>query len=153
MLKNRRLLLVLADGEHVRFVRPGENNALRSDTTMDLLSAHKRSVDLGADHPGASLHSGSTSHHALAPRHDPHLLEKQKFAQVVAERLNEENDTFDQLVLATLPHTLAAIRHHLSSTVEAKIVGTLPKDLIKTPDEDLWPHVKTWVAPVQRPDL
>jgi hypothetical protein len=33
----------------------------------------------------------------------------------------------------------------------SKIVGTLARDLIKTPDDELWPHVREWVRPTRRP--
>lgn len=60
MPRSRNLLIVIADGEHVRFVRPAEDNALHSEAPAQ----HQRSADLGGDHPGAS--TGSSAHHALA---------------------------------------------------------------------------------------
>src|SRR5271155_1108245 len=78
MPKDRNLLIVVADGEHVRFVRPAADNALHSEAELDSPAAHKQSADLGSDHPGASMHTGSSAHHALAPRHDPHALAKVK---------------------------------------------------------------------------
>ena len=152
MPRQRKILLVVADGEHCRFVRPGPDNALRSTTALDSLAAHKRAAELGSDHPGAAYHTGAAAHHALAPRHDPHDLEKQKFARVVAEQLNAAaaSGDYDELVIAAPPHTLAAIREHLDTTTGAKIVGTLQKDLTKTPDDELWPHVRAWLRPVHR---
>jgi protein required for attachment to host cells len=152
MSLQQKLLFVVADGEHVRFVRPAEDNALHADLTMDSFSAHKRSSDLGSDHPGASYHTGSSAHHSLAPRHDMHRLEKEKFAQVIAAQLNAASagDAFDELVIVAPSHTLNAIRQELNTVTDAKIIGTLSKDLVKTPDEDLWPHVRHWVRPVHR---
>ena len=149
----QKLLLVIADGEHVRFVRPAANHALHSDSAMDSASAHMRSVDLGSDHPGASMHTGSSAHHMLAPRHDLHQQEKVKFAQAVAAQLNAATATFDELVVVAPAHTLAAIRKDLDTASDAKIVGTLQKDLVKTPDAELWPHVRHWVRPVHRPPM
>ncbi len=153
MTTHRRLLLVVADGEHARFVRPGTDNALHSDSAFDSAAAHKRSSDLGSDHPGAAYHTGSSARHAEAPRHDPHELAKEKFAQVVAGQLNAAavGDTFDDLVIAAPAHVLNAIREHLDTGTDAKIIGTLHKDLVKTPDHELWPHVREWVPPVHRP--
>jgi protein required for attachment to host cells len=145
-----RLLVVIADGEHVRFVRQGENNALYSDVVMNAVSAHKKAADLGSDRPGASVHTGSTAHHALAPRHDPHQQEKAKFAHTIAEQINLAADTFGELVIVAPSATLTAIREHLDHVTEAKIVGTLKKDLVKTPDDALWPHLRPWVRPVLR---
>ncbi len=152
MPKHLKLLFVIADGEHVRFIRPAADNALRTDAAMDSYSAHKRSAELGSDHPGASYHTGSTAHHALSPRHDLHLLEKEKFAQAIAEQLNAASvaGMFDKIAIVAPPHTLSAIRASLDTTTAAKIVGTLAKDLVKTPDDELWPHVRAWIRPVHR---
>ncbi len=152
MSKSHNLLLVVADAEHVRFVRPAADNALRADAGMDSVSAHKRSSDLGSDHPGASIHTGSSAHHALAPRHDLHQQEKERFAHAIAVRLNAAGAAggFEELVIVAPSHTLAAIRQELDSSTDSKIIGTLPKDLVKTPDAELWPHVRHWVRPVRR---
>jgi protein required for attachment to host cells len=152
MPKNRKLLFVIADGEHVHFVRPAEDSALHADTAMDSFTAHKRSADLGSDHPGASHHTGSSAHHALAPRHNLHVLEKERFAEAVADQLNAAGaaGVLEELVIVAPPHTLTAIRRELDTATDAKIIGTLPKDLVKTPDEDLWPHLRSWIRPVHR---
>jgi protein required for attachment to host cells len=152
MSTHQQLLFVIADGEHVRFVRPAQDNALHADVAMDSLTAHKRSADLGSDHPGASYHSGSSAHHSLTPRHDMHALAKEKFAQTIAEQLNAAaaSAAFDELVIVAPPHTLNSIREALDTATDAKIIGTLGKDLVKTPDDELWPHVRHWVRPTHR---
>ena len=151
MSKHRKLLLVIADGEHVRFVRPAADATLHSNAVLDSVSAHKRSADLGSDHPGTSMHTGSSAHHALAPRHDLHALEKEKFAHTVAAQLNAESvGVFDDMVLVAPARTLAAIRQKLDAATDGKVVGTLAKDLVHTPDKDLWVHVQDWMRPVHR---
>jgi len=67
--------------EHARFLRPAASNALHCVSTFDSAFVRKQSSDIGADHPGAAIHTGSTAHHALGPRHDPKDLEKTRFAQ------------------------------------------------------------------------
>jgi protein required for attachment to host cells len=145
----RDLLIVVADGEHARFVRPAGDNAVHSDAAFDSVWAHKRSVELGSDHPGASIHTGSPAHHAIAPRHDPHALTKQRFAKLVGDQLNAaaDRDEFEHLVIVAPAHTLSAIRKELGSTATARIVGTRSKDLVNVPDDELWPHVARWVHP------
>lgn len=146
MSQHQRQLVVIADGEHVRFVRPGEAGALHSDSAFDSPDAHKQSADLGSDRPG------STAHHGLAPRHDLHDLAKESFAHTVAIQLNEAaaRGAFEELVVVAPPHTLNAIRDKLNTTTAARIVGTLAKDLVNVPDGELWPHLKEWVRPVHR---
>jgi protein required for attachment to host cells len=152
MPSRQKLLFAIADGEHVRFARPAEDNALHSDTAVDSFAAHRRTSDLGSDHPGASYHTGSSAHHSLAPRHDAHTLQKEKFAQFVAERLNAAGaaKTFDELVIVAPPHIVSFIRQGLDAATDGKVVGVLAKDLVKTPDSELWPHVRHWVRPVHR---
>ena len=149
---SKRLLIAVADGEHVRFVRPAADNALHGVASLDSVAAHKQSSDLGSDHPGASFHSDSTAHHAMAPRHDLHQLEKAKFARIVADQLNQAStqDTFDELLIVAPAHILAELREHLDASTNAKVIGTLAKDLIKTPDDELGPHLQEWVPPVHR---
>ena len=152
MPKDRNLLIIIADGAHARFVRPAENNALHTREEDLSAFAQKRSSDIGSDRPGRSFHTDSTAHHALGPRHDPQRLEKEHFARAVAERLNEELSAggFDELVIVAPPHTLNAIKEELCTDVQARVIGTLEKDLVKTPDHELWPHLRHWVRPVHR---
>jgi protein required for attachment to host cells len=144
------LLFVIADGEHARFVRPAADNALHSETAFDSVTAHLRASDLGSDHPGASFHSGSTGHHSIAPRHDLHAMEKENFAHEVARQLNAASDTFDEMVVVAPSHVLSAIKDALNTTTAAKVIGTLSKDLAKTPDSELWTHLRAWVRPAHR---
>ena len=152
MLRQRNLLIVLADGEHVRFVREAENNALHSKMTLASDTAHMRSAGLGSDHPGASFHTGCSVRHVLIARHDPHALEKAKFAHQTAMQLNarEASGAFDELIHVAPLAVLNAIRGALSSATAARLIETLPKDLFKVPDHDLWLHLRMWVRPVQR---
>ncbi len=144
MPKHRNLLIVLADGEHARFVRQGAHNAIHPDKTLGLADADKQSADPSSDRPAGGFDTGSSPHHALMPERDPHGLEKVKFAHYVARQLNEAAAAgrFDELVVVAPSHTLNGIREHLDTTTAAMVVGTLAKDLVKTPDHELWPHLK-----------
>ncbi len=152
MVKHRKLLIVIADGAHLRLVRPAGDNALHTDTALDSITAHRRASQLGTDHPGAAFHSLSAAHHAMTPRHDPLVLAKQDFAREVADVLNaaEARNGFDELVIAAPARTLLTIRKGLNGAVGARIIGVLRKDLAKTPDDELWPHFAKWVRPTHR---
>ncbi len=151
MSKNPRILIVIADGEHARLVRPRPDNVLRTERHFDSATAHKQSSDLGSDHPGASFHSDASAHHGLAPRHDLHGLEKEKFSRLVAQQLNEisGDSAFDALVIVAPADSGHLIRDGLDTETRAKIVGTLNKDLMKVPDDELWSHLQEWVPPAQ----
>jgi protein required for attachment to host cells len=152
MPKDRNLIFVLADGEHARFIRPAADNGLHTQADLDSPFAHMRSSALGSDRPGAAFHSNSTQHHAKMPRHDPHDLEKAAFAKDIAMQLNDAaaRGVFEELVLIAPPHTLNGIEAALDGTAKQRLIGTLAKDLIKTPDHELWPHVHEWIRPVHR---
>ena len=147
------LWIAIADGEHARFVKPDGDNALRTLNALDSASAHLRSRDLGSDRPGRSFESSGSAHHAVGERHDPHRLEKDKFAHLVAEQLNAAaaNGDFDQLLLVAPPRALHELREALDDTTVKLLIGTLEKDLVKTPDHELWPHLRQWVSPTHRP--
>jgi protein required for attachment to host cells len=150
MPQARKLLIAIADGAHVRFVRPAANQALHANGGIDSVSAHKRSAELGTDRPGESFHGYSTAHHAMTPCHDPHLLEKTMFAKVVAGQLNAAAHRldFDDLILVAPPRTLKTIHDALDAATRARVVFTLEKDLVKTPDWDLPPYVQEWAGRV-----
>ena len=144
MPKHRNLLIVIADGEHARFVRLSPDNVPRTKSTFDSISAHQRSRELGSDRPGASFHTGSVAHHSLVRRQDPHLLAKEAFADLIAGQLNAAaQGAFNQLILAAPSHILIAVCRELDGATKAKIVGTLQNDLVKVPDKELWPHIAT----------
>jgi len=152
MSKPRNLLIVIADGEHARFVRPAKDGALHTQQDMDSPAAHKRTADLGSDRPGAAFHSGSTAHHAIQPRHDLHVQVKTAFAQGIADQLNAAaaRGSFEELVLVAPAHTMSALEAVLVAMAKDRVIGRLEKDLVKTPDHELQPHLHEWVPPVHR---
>jgi protein required for attachment to host cells len=153
MTRSSILWIAVVDGEHARFVQPDANNALRSVQAMDSAAAHLSSHELGADRPGRSFESAGSAHHAVGEKHDLHAMEKQKFVRMIAEQLNAaaERGAFDELLLVAPPHALHDLLGGLGDAAQAKLVGTLDKDLVKTPDHELWPHVREWVTPERRP--
>jgi protein required for attachment to host cells len=153
MSTQKRFLVAIADGEHARIVRADAHNVLHTERWIDSTTAHQRSSDLRSDHPGASFHSDSTAHHAMTPRHDPQELEAEKFAQHVAQELNviQGDSEFDVLIIAAPAHTLNVIRRELNAETRAKLGGTLTKDLTKTPDSALWPHLQDFLPPPNPP--
>ncbi len=120
-------LIVLADGEHARFVRPEEeDNTLHSFSRVDPVKGQ----------------TGEAS--------EPHTASRELFADWIAKQLNWGVKSYDELYLAAPARTLNEIRLHLAKPAQAKLKEVLNKDLIKVPDHELWPHIKHWVPPVHR---
>jgi protein required for attachment to host cells len=152
MPQQHRLCFVIADGGHARFVQSAENNALHTIEVMDSIDAHKHDRDLVSDRPGRTFESASATRHAYAPRHDPHDMAKDRFTSLVAAKVNEDfaAELFNEIVLVAPAHVLAELTDGLDASVKAKIRGSLANDLVKTPDDELWPHLKEWARPVHR---
>jgi protein required for attachment to host cells len=146
------LRIVVADGEHARFVQPTAGNTLRTIGAVDSAWAHLRSHDIGSDRPGRSFESAASARHAVGPRHGLQALEKEKFVRLVGEQINAASACreFDRLLLVAPPRALHELRKTLDGATQAKVVGTLQRDLVKTPDHKLWPHVREWVSPSRR---
>jgi protein required for attachment to host cells len=152
MPQHHKLCFVIADGGHARFVRPAPDNALHTVEAVDSATLHKHDHDLVSDRPGRSFESGAPARHAYTPRTDPHERAKDQFTHAVARMVNANSaaDQFNELVVVAPAHVLSELTDALDPAAKAKLLGTLAKDLVKTPDHELWPHLKEWVRPVQR---
>jgi protein required for attachment to host cells len=148
MARPLTLCIAIADGEHARFVQLDANKVLRIVQAIDSASAHLRSRDIGSDRPGRALDNAASAHHAAGERQDLHRMAKEEFTPLVAEQLNAAAvpGEFDELLLVAPPHALHELRGSLSAATTTKLVGTLDKDLVKTPDHELRPHVQEWVS-------
>ena len=138
--------IVIADGEHARFVVPAPKRAFHTRKSVDSETAHRKSSDLGSDRPPRTMESATGIGHAIEPKHDLHDLAKEKFARRVAR---EVNDTFAQggfegLVLVAPPETANEIQDSLDAAAAVRLVGVLRKDLVKVPDHELAPHLEEW---------
>jgi protein required for attachment to host cells len=141
MPTRKKYLLLVADAEHARIVRPDEYHVLRTERRIESAVAHKQSSDLRSDRPGAAFHSDATVHHGLQPRHDPQTLEAERFAKMLADEANGLAETCDALIIAAPAHTLAMVKNALTTEAQTKLAGVVAKDLVKTPDEELWGHL------------
>jgi protein required for attachment to host cells len=152
MIETMRLCILIADGEHARLLRPGEDNVLHVATNFDSATAHLMAHELVSDRPGRVFESARPGSHGVTPRHDPHQTEMVKFAQFVAEQLCRAaaDDAFDRLVLVAPAHVLNDIEAALDKPTAARVVGRLAKDLVNVPNHALSPHLQDWVAAPHR---
>lgn len=152
MTQPMRLCILIADGEHARLLRPDDENVLHVATNFDSTTAHRMAHELVSDRPGRVFESARPGSHGIAPRHDPHAMEQQKFARFVARQLclAAANDAFDRLVLVAPAHVLSDIEAALDEPTAAKVAGRLAKDLVKVPNHALSRHLHAWVAAPHR---
>ncbi len=140
-----QLLIVLADGEHARLVRPGAVAGFVTVAEMTSRTAGARTQDLVSDRQGRAFESGNPTRHAIAPHHDPKRTAAEAFARAVADRIATE--PFETLLLGAPAHTLAPLQAALDPAAQARLAGVLRKDLLKTPDDALAPHLHPLLGP------
>jgi protein required for attachment to host cells len=147
ILRHPKIWVVIADGEHARVVTPtAPHGQFATTLSLDSITAHLLSRDLGSERPGRVNERGSTTRHAIEPRQDPHEAAKQKFVVEVAKQNNSDAEAgeFDQLVLVAPGHALHDLREASSATATGEVSGSLVKDLTKTPYHDLKSHLAEW---------
>ena len=99
--------------------------------------------DLRSDKPGRVFESADSSRHGISPPTDYHRLEKERFAEGIADRLEAEalEGAFDRLVMVAAPQTLGVLRAALGRHAKAKLIGTLDKDLTEHAAPDIVRHL------------
>jgi protein required for attachment to host cells len=149
MPKRPRTWIVLADGAHARAVTPGERRHFRTVLAFDSAAAHARPGELGAEPPSHSSEGAARERHAIVERTNPREQAKERFLDLVAERICAEAaaGAFDRLVLVAPSHELPDLRAALNRPAAERVVGTMQKDLTKVPDHELGPHLAEWWTP------
>lgn len=88
--------------------------------------------EMRSDRPGRTFDSaGGGQRHGISPPTDYHRLEKERFAEGIAERIETAAlaNEFDRLVVVASPQTLGVLRGALGQHAKTKLIGTIDKDL------------------------
>lgn len=136
--------IVIADAGRARILeRQKRNGPLREVDGARLEQHVPLSHDIGDDRPGRTMVSGGAVRHAYSTPTDPHREAKRDFIKALAHRLDEDLATgaFDKLILIAPPQALGDLRAALSAPVARRVIGELHKDLTKTPDHEIAPHL------------
>jgi protein required for attachment to host cells len=120
-------VVAVADGTALRFFR---NRG--AEPELDLAEFGHPVINL--TNPG----SGSR-HRSDSSNPDPHRQSEDSFAAASAGQLNRLalDGSLEGLFVIADPRTLGEMRKHFHSTLQARIVGELPKDLIDHPVHDI----------------
>jgi len=136
-----RRWIVVADGGSARVLTiSADRTSLVTQREMVSADIHRKSHDLTSDGPGRSFESGSTTRHAIEPKTDAHELAKERFVGDVAAMLVEQNraGAFDELVLIVTRAQAKTLKSALDTATAARVTHTLTKDLVKTPNAEIW---------------
>ena len=139
MPRHAKLIYVLADGAHARFVeRVAETGAFVSFSHLDG-SERLQTVrdEQRNEEAGRTFESANPGRHGVGREDTAYERAKEEFATHVAHRLNElvAERKPEGVVLVAPPRLLKAMRDGLAAGVT--VTGELGKDLAKTPDHEL----------------
>src|SRR5690348_5358129 len=120
-------VVVVADGTTLKLFR---NRG--AEPELDLAEFGHPAINLG--NPGSGLR-----HHSDSSNPDPHRKAEDSFAAASAGHLNRLalDGSLERLFVIADPRTLGEMRKHFHSTLQGKIVGELPKDLIDHPVQEI----------------
>lgn len=135
MPNKAKLLFVIMDGEHARFVTTNSLNALHTEVTFN--AQHR-----------TELRAATGIKRAIEPRRDDLLqIEKDRFfASMLDEAATLASQTGQRLVVVAPSQYLKSIGLRLNGL----IAGTLAKDLVHVPDHHLGTHLRSWIGPPKR---
>ncbi len=131
---------LVADGQHARVLErevPFGRWSERESESIRNRPSHER----GTERPGRVQESAGSARHAIEPRSDPHREAKRDFAGHLADRLEAEAARYDRLLLVAPPAFLGDLRAALGDAARAKLRGSLDKDLVKAPVEEIARHL------------
>jgi protein required for attachment to host cells len=87
--------------------------------------------------PGAITPSIVHAKHSFPPHEDWGIFEKHKFANKIANIINQNSSLFEELILIAPPKTLGDVRQHLTPASLAKIIKEIDKDYTHTPIKEI----------------
>lgn len=137
-----KVLYVVADGGRARFIERNEAGDFRTFRDLESENIHDPSRTLGRSRPARVQESATATRHAIEPRQDRRAKAERAFIAIVAEQVNiAHGGHYDLLVVAAPPRLVAHFRKSLSGAMLEKLEPSINKDLTKTPDKELSPHL------------
>jgi protein required for attachment to host cells len=149
-----RTWILIADGGAARImtVSPDHTHLVRREemTSPDI---HRKTHDIVSERGGLGFASAGGRQHGMEAPTDAHELAKEQFIKTVAETLNRhaEAGDFDVLVLTVTRAQLRTLQDALSPATRSRVAAVIGKDLVKTPDHEIWDHLASEGAMPERP--
>jgi len=138
-MPHQKLIYVLADGAHARFVERNADTGdfvsfqrMDGDDRLETLREEQRD-----EQAGRTFESSGGHRHGVGRDEDVYERAKADFATQVAGRVSQiaAQRRPEGVVLVAPPRLLSPLREGLAASIV--VVGELGKDLTKTPDHEL----------------
>ncbi len=145
-MRGRKLLYLLADGAHARFVE--QSPETHAFVTLSQMDGSRRletlRVEQRDEQAGRSFESSGSARHGVGRDDDVYRRAKEAFVAQAAAALGDVLSAHpaDGVVLVAPARLLHVLRAGLPAG--AKVVAELGKDLTKTPDHELG----QWLQPL-----
>ncbi len=123
--------VLVADGEKALFPRTeGDDVYPNLQVVREEHHENPPTREQGTDRPGR-LNDASGEHRSAVADTDWHQIEKERFADEIAERLYKmaHKGRFEKIVLVAQPHVLGEMRKKMHKEVTDRVVGEVPKTL------------------------
>lgn len=131
----RNVWVVVADGEKALFLR-NEGDALHPDfqVVRQMREENPPTREQGTDRPGR-YSDGPSIHRSAVQDTDWHRVQKERFADEIAERLYgfAHHGDYQKLILIAPPVVLGEMRRKLHKEVADRLVAEIPKTLTNHP--------------------
>lgn len=135
--------VVVADGEKALFLRnEGDTQIPNLQVVREMQNDNPATREQGTDRPGRMSDAGS-DHFSAMEETDWHRIEKERFADTVAEKLYKmaHANKLGKLVLVAPPTVLGDMRKKLHKAVSDLIVEEIPKTLTNHPIDQIEKHL------------
>lgn len=147
-MKPIRTYILIANGARARIVlAEGLNKPLAQVPGSEMELDLKADRELSADKPGRVHESATVTRHAIE-RDDLHVREKENFAKLLAQKVEERFSAgeFERLIIVAPPETMGFLRANLSEKVKGVVMGEIMKDLTKVPNPEVRKHLDELVV-------
>jgi len=136
--------VVVADSSRARiFARAGRTAELSEVVDLVHPESRSQSRQLASDRPGRTFDSRGHTRHAKQPRHSPHEIALDDFAQELSRRLERgrKNGKFNQLVLVAGPRFIGRIHQHLGPATASLVKQEVHKNLVRRSEKTIRAHL------------
>lgn len=124
--------VLVADGEKALFLRnEGDNLYPNLQVVREMHQENPPTREQGTDRPGRLRDDAPGVHRSAVAETDWHRIEKDRFADEIAERLYKmaHKGRFEKIVLVAQPHVLGEMRKKMHKEVTDRVIGEVPKTL------------------------
>ncbi|MCV2869100.1 host attachment family protein [Defluviimonas sp. WL0002] len=131
--------VLVADGQKALFLENvGDEQAMHLKVVRKEKQDNPATSEQGTDRPGR-MNDGPSVHRSALSDADWHQLQKERFAQDLADLLYERAhaNRFDTIVLVAAPEILGALRSNLHKAVRDRVIGEIAKTLTPQPLDEI----------------